>query len=550
MARVALKLTPKSNGGWTARKRIPKDVRAEYFRLHGKSSEEWFTVGPMLAGDARREAHEWSAEIETRIANIRAATTGNGRSLSHMEALALAGEWYRWFVARYENEPGDPQRWEAAWVNLLDDLEELAPKAVWESVHDGALWAWIQSEEAQPHALPVVADTAKTAQFLARRGLTLNNHARNLFLNFVLNEYLEAVDLLEQRANNDYTPDTRPERFPKFNLTKPTASSEATPWELFEGWVKASKRAPATVTRWRVVFLEMQKHFEGRTANSLTEDEVMDWLQKLITPERSAVTVSDVWRIAARTVFAWAVQQKKISSNPFAHVRITVPKRVLTRETKAFRQEEIQAILSAALDVGDKPPSAFTAACRWVPWLCAYTGARAGEITQLRGKDLERHGSVYAIRITPEAGTVKTSAARVVPLHQDLVKQGFVKFVETSGNGPLFYSSSSARRETDDLTKPVRSRAVKTRERLAAWVRKLGVTDPNVSPNHGWRHTFKQIADRQGIGERMSDYITGHKQLTVGRGYGAPTLHDMAEALKKFPRYSTDQTGDTEVDHE
>ena len=259
---------------------------------------------------------------------------------------------------------------------------------------------------------------------MARRGLTLNNDARNLFLNFVLIEYLEAVKLLERRAKNDYTSDTRPVRFPKFNLTKATASSEATPWALFDGWVKASKRAPATVTRWRAVFLEMQKYFDGRTANSLTEDEVRDWLQKLITPKRSAVTVSDVWRISARTVFAWALQQRKISANPFSHVKITVPKKTLTRETKAFRPEEIQAILSAAFALGDKPQSAFGAACRWVPWLCAYTGARAGEITQLRGKDLEQHGSIYAIRITPEAGTVKTGAVRVVPLHWHVARPG------------------------------------------------------------------------------------------------------------------------------
>src|SRR5262249_27607266 len=103
MARVVLKLSPKRNGGWTARKRIPKDVRPEYARLYGKSSEEWFSVGPKPAGDARREAHEWSAVIETRISNIRGGRTGSGQSLSRKEALALAGEWYVGFVARHED---------------------------------------------------------------------------------------------------------------------------------------------------------------------------------------------------------------------------------------------------------------------------------------------------------------------------------------------------------------------------------------------------------------------------------------------------------------
>jgi hypothetical protein len=60
-------------------------------------------------------------------------------------------------------------------------------------------------------------------------------------------------------------------------------------------------------------------------------------------------------------------------------------------------------------------------------------------------------------------------------------------------------------------------------------------------------HTFKQIAERHGISERVSDEITGHAPLTVGRGYGRPTLPDMATALKKFPRYSVDLKGTGEA---
>jgi integrase len=57
---------------------------------------------------------------------------------------------------------------------------------------------------------------------------------------------------------------------------------------------------------------------------------------------------------------------------------------------------------------------------------------------------------------------------------------------------------------------------------------KLGVADSGLKPNHAWRHTFKQIADRAGISERMSDYITGHAHRTIGARYGAPTVERMA----------------------
>jgi integrase len=58
-----------------------------------------------------------------------------------------------------------------------------------------------------------------------------------------------------------------------------------------------------------------------------------------------------------------------------------------------------------------------SAAKKWAPWLCAYTGARVGEIVQLRKKDVWREGKINVMRITPEAGTVKGRQLREVPLH-------------------------------------------------------------------------------------------------------------------------------------
>jgi integrase len=81
---------------------------------------------------------------------------------------------------------------------------------------------------------------------------------------------------------------------------------------------------------------------------------------------------------------------------------------------------------------------------------------------------------------------------------------------------------------------------VKCRERLAAWVRDIGVNDPELRPNHAWRHTFKEIGDRAGITEKMLDAICGHAQVSVGRAYGPPKLADKAEALRRFPRYVCD----------
>jgi integrase len=341
--------------------------------------------------------------------------------------------------------------------------------------------------------------------------------------------------LLTRRANKDYSPDTRPSEFPKFDGRKiARPSGKTSPWQLFEAWVRARQPAASGVNRWRCVFLDLEQRFES--AGDITEDEAREWSRQLVTGKRKERTVNDVWLTAARTVFGWAEKERLISSNPFKGLRVTEPRRIKHRETDAFLPDEWMTILRAASAV-EKPKTTFQGAQRWVPWLCAYSGARPGEITQLRGEDIERRGQVHVMKLTPDAGTIKTRKPRSVPIHEHVVEQGFLDFVRSRGKGPLFYNPEENNKFSSDPMNPRRPRWVSVRRRLGEWVRELGVTDSELKPNHGWRHTFKARADRAGISERTSDYITGHAHRTVGAKYGAPVVEDMAAALKKFPRY-------------
>ena len=162
-----------------------------------------------------------------------------------------------------------------------------------------------------------------------------------------------------------------------------------------------------------------------------------------------------------------AARRSISASIPFARVKVDVPKVVVLREEgKAFKPEEAKVILRAALAISNTR-DAFPRAKRWVMWLCAYSGARAGEITQLRGVDVIPRGDFYAMRLTPEAGSIKTGNARTVPLHEHLIAQGFIEFVTGSGRGPLFYNVRAADTAEADPLNPERSPAIKTRSGLA-----------------------------------------------------------------------------------
>jgi integrase len=426
----------------------------------------------------------------------------------------------------------------ASWEEEAWEPYDVLREAVWGRDH--ASWpqecdpfdGWEENAKAREQVRPLVADRAETAQFLHSKRLRLDVASREMFLDFACKDFFEAIDVLKRRARGDYGPE-------KHAAFERSTDPALTPWMLFARWIAETRPTDATVDRWRSVFLKLQEAFPA--CGGITPELAQDWARGLIGSDRSARTVSDVWVVAPRTVFGWARSQRLIGQNPFTEVRIRVPRKVTTRDNgKAFASDEIKKILSASLAI-TQARTKMEAAKRWVPWLCAYTGARSGEIAQLRGADYVEQEGVEAILITPAAGTVKTKQARVVPLHEHLIEQGFREFVMASGKGPLFYSEQKTPTAAPDATNPPKKRYVKVRERIAGWVRELGVTDPEVQPNHAWRHTFKQVCDRYHISERVSDAIAGHAAFTVGRGYGAPSLKDKAAGLKRFPRYQIEE---------
>jgi integrase len=539
MALRMVALVRAKDGSWFARKGIPEDVRDPYAQSFGVRREAHLRLPRDTPHhEAKTRCAEWMAEVETRIATLRAERNGEGQPLTRLNAIALAGRWYNWFLKQHEDDPRRASHWRELgdlWVSEVllphrpDDHEE----------HHRRYNDWEKAPEVREAVRPQAAELARVATFLASEGMALNSSAYALFVDAVSDNLLQALSVLERRANGDYSRDDTPDSFPPFTEGQARAAGVSC-WELFEAFVTATTPAPNTVTRWRAVFLEMQREFAEVGADGITEDAARKWVHGLITEKRAAITVREIWLSASRRVFSWAREHKRVRQNPFKEVKVDVPRKVQTREDgRSFTTAEASIILKASLAY-QKPDTPTERTRRWVPWLCAYSGARSGEITQLRGGDIEDRNGFYVMKLTPEAGTVKTGKPRVVPIHEHLIAQGFIEMVQQLGKGALFYNDKTPQKKSNDPLKPSRSRADTARAHLGTWVRGLGVDDPELSPNHAWRHLFKRIGDEIGMAEKMNDAITGHTQTTEGRKYGPPTAVAMAEALKKFPRYKLD----------
>ena len=317
----------------------------------------------------------------------------------------------------------------------------------------------------------------------------------------------------------------------------PKAQAEPLPL-LFEQYAETTGMTPGSRNEARR-FIQRLIDFLGQDdARRITPDDLLRWRDSLSSEalpsgkKRDALTVKK-YLSTVKALMRWAVNDRRLSSNPAKDIQVASPRKATLRD-REFTMDEARSILRASLQpASSNMAEGHVRARRWIPWICAYTGARVNEISQMRSQDLSEIDGVWALKITPEAGTVKGQKARVVPLHPHLVEQGFPAIVAALGDGPIFYDPKLQR-----VAEAGNRHFKKVGERLAEWVRKdVGISDRNIQPNHAWRHLFKTRAMQAEIPERVTDAIQGHAPRSVGQSYGSVPLELKATAIGRMPYF-------------
>lgn len=297
--------------------------------------------------------------------------------------------------------------------------------------------------------------------------------------------------------------------------------------KLFERWASAGSANANTVPRWRSKVAKLVKHLGHDDVTKVTRAALNAWIETLVAEGLTAKTITAGYLPAIRVPFTVAYEDEVIPVNTASALKVRAPKVVKLRE-RDLTDDEAATILKAT--VGPQPAKLaedHARARRWVPWLCAYTGARVGEITQLRAKDIQQEDGVWFIHITPEAGSVKNAQARKVPLHSHLIEQGVTKLAKAGDETPLFYREGAG----SAVNPASKVRAAD----IAKWVRSLGVEAPQ--PNHGWRHRFKSQAFAVKMDSEAADIAQGHVPRKEAGRYGQRGLPRLRDEIEKLRRY-------------
>ena len=488
-----------------AREVVPAEVRGILGR-----TEFRLALHGATAADNRRLHAEAIAKWEAQIAAARATLHGNVATLTARQIDAIGGEWYRDMMALHEDEPGDEEGWDI-WRELL--LE------------------WTQEREADDNSPfePTKADIAEATDLIFSKGIAADAKSIHRLAGRMLSIKLHLIDLMKRRANGDWRPDPRVERFPPFDpalFDKPPQtrgkSSELTFRDLLAKWAAERQPARNTIKLYTIAFKHIARILGFDDARRMTVADVRTYKEARLSEGRNVGTVADEV-LAAHSVFKWAVQNQLLPSNPFTGMAPRSTKRA-SGEGKGYTDVEAAQLLQAARnETGWK---------RWLPWLLCFSGARISELAELRVKDIRREAGVWILDIAPtETRAGKTpSFQRMLPIHPALVAEGFLAYAtKLPEGGPLF----------PDL-KPDRegSRRTTATTNFGRWVRgRGGLAGSKKQPSHGFRHRMEDQLRRARVQPEVFDAITGRNNpRNAGVGYGAGFRRMPDETIKELSR--------------
>lgn len=248
--------------------------------------------------------------------------------------------------------------------------------------------------------------------------------------------------------------------------------------------------------------------------------------------ERLSVASINKYLMLYGALLSWAEKNGYTAKNPFSGMALK--KSSSEKKRESFSIEQARKIIRAIDDKGyDGADKKFQ---YWGPLIALYTGARLNEVCSLTVKDVKEEGGIWHFDINDEEEMkrLKTTAAiRRVPVHSELLRRGFMSYVE-----------EVSKMKGDNL----RLLPDVTYEEKTGWGRKLGRWfNDNFLPKHdlktktlsfhSLRHTVITNLRKANVDNHIVRALVGHEaegitEQVYHHGYDLSQLQVAIESLK------------------
>ncbi|HEX8443817.1 MAG TPA: site-specific integrase [Allosphingosinicella sp.] len=513
------------------------------------------------------------------------------RAAAVRKALPILSEWQAEF-ARLEGEPATASDLPTLAVDrgyrrMLESLEDRRRNVPDDSA---AYAAFLEKRQAdlirltrrrqdglQEHWEGVADRIIANEQLSVMKG----SEAYQAFVDSIADASIDALSVFNRRNAGELDAEPRSKVVRRtLEREAATAPSGETLLELFERYaaqrLAEKRKRPDTINQDRKV-IESFASFVGkdRKAETITGVDVRDWIDTLaVLPpnwrkrkeyrELSMAKAAEKAKAAGeagpspntlnkylstvRPLFTWLTKRNYYTgTNPCDGLFNDVPKGSNPRPP--FSTEQLNTILGSPLFTGflrdgkeHLPGNCYSDDWRrWIPLTAMFTGARIGEVAQLRIGDVRQERGVWFVHIAfdEETGqTTKSGLSRAAPIHSKLIELGFLAFhqrqaerAERDGNLSLFPELEP--NERGQISgKPSRW--------WREYLEDIGIKDgADGYGAHSFRHTMAdRLRDEAELLDDQIEVALGHNQKTVTSGYGklrqgtVTMLRDMFEGVR------------------
>nr|WP_245514640.1 MULTISPECIES: DUF6538 domain-containing protein [unclassified Mesorhizobium] len=441
------------------------------------------------------------------------------KPLSNKQVQALAGILYARLVDMMDSEPGE----EGIWKAVLRLNKGKAER--------GELHGWFG---------PTVDE------LFVEQDVNTDLFSRSRVVHAAFKAIQLAAETNLRKAEGDYSPDEARERFPNWGAERgetkpaPRVTGDLDLFALLDHKFATQSLKEKTKNDYARDLVKFVKSSGHRNALDVTNEDVRKWRDELIAEGLSPSKVNGKALAALSAVLTHAVREFGLPTNVASDIRDRRDGPAPGK--KGYDMEQAKAILGATFMGSPKDVSVpHKRALFWVPWICAYTGLRVAEITQLRGVDVRSDGDTPYLFITPEAGSTKSGRAWMAAVHPHLVELGLLEMFKEVGSGPAFYVPYP---DGTDLTKQTgKPRSQEAGVRVGNWITdELGIPAPGGKPNHAWRHLFTTLSRAHDMDKQTRDYMLGSGAEDAREGYGDWPPTALAREIRKLPRFDVKAT--------
>ena len=242
------------------------------------------------------------------------------------------------------------------------------------------------------------------------------------------------------------------------------------------------------------------------------------------TNKRMSTTTINMYLGEMSSFAKWSINNGYLlnDKNPFDGLRLKKNKKSSSRDSRnPFSDQQLQAIFSTPFFQGcesDNTHGRFKEgkklikdAYYWIPLIALYTGARMGEIIQLKPSDLKQDNNIWYFDINDDDGkSVKTlQSKRKLPLHSKLIGLGLIKYVQDCKKDRIFHE-----------IKPYYSDYSHYYSKwFGRFLERFNIKEDKTS-FHSFRHNFRDALKGR-VNETHLRALMGHDKGDVHNAYGS-----------------------------